>query len=101
MVLGVKNPPATVGDARDAGSIPGLDRSPGEGNGNSPQDSFFFFNLFICFSGCAWSVLLHRLFSSCGELGLPSRCGARVSHCGGFSFARAQGVRAIVAAPRL
>ena len=28
----VKNPPATAGDA---GSIPGLGRSPGEGNGNS------------------------------------------------------------------
>ena len=27
----VKNPPAS---ARDAGSIPGLGRSPGEGNGN-------------------------------------------------------------------
>ena len=47
MVLGVKNPPATVGDARDAGSIPGLDRSPGEGNGNSPQDSFFFFLIYL------------------------------------------------------
>ena len=30
----VKNPPANTGDA---GSIPGLGRSPGEGNGNSPQ----------------------------------------------------------------
>ena len=27
----VKNPPANTGDA---GSIPGLERSPGEGNGN-------------------------------------------------------------------
>ena len=31
----VKNPPANSGNARDAGSIPGLGRSPGEGNGNS------------------------------------------------------------------
>ena len=30
----VKNPTASAGDARDLGSIPGLDRSPGEGNGN-------------------------------------------------------------------
>ena len=30
----VKNLPANVGDARDAGLIPGLGRSPGEGNGN-------------------------------------------------------------------
>ena len=30
----VKNLPASVGDARDMGSIPGLGRSPGVGNGN-------------------------------------------------------------------
>ena len=30
----VKNPPAGVGDTRDMGSIPGLGRSPGVGNGN-------------------------------------------------------------------
>ena len=30
----VKNPPASAGDTRDIGSIPGLGRSPGEGNGN-------------------------------------------------------------------
>ena len=33
----VKDPPANEGDARDKGSIPGLGRSPGEGNGNSLQ----------------------------------------------------------------
>ena len=33
----VKNPPANTGDVRDAGSIPGLGRSPGEGNGNPLQ----------------------------------------------------------------
>ena len=32
-----KNPPADVGDT---GSIPGLERSPGEGNGNPLQYSF-------------------------------------------------------------
>ena len=37
--LGVKNPPANVGDIRDAGSIPGLGRSPGGGHGNPPQYS--------------------------------------------------------------
>ena len=36
---GVKNLPANAGDARDAGSIPGLGGSPGEGNGNSLQYS--------------------------------------------------------------
>ena len=29
-----KNPPANAGDTRDAGSIPGSERSPGGGNGN-------------------------------------------------------------------
>ena len=35
----VKNPSASVGDLRDMGSIPGLGRSPGEGNGNPLQYS--------------------------------------------------------------
>ena len=35
----VKNPPANVGDARDAGSIPQLRRSPGAGNTNPLQSS--------------------------------------------------------------
>ena len=35
----VKNPPANAGDARDAGLIPGLGRSPGIGNGNLLQYS--------------------------------------------------------------
>ena len=33
----VKNPPANAGDIRDVGSIPGLARSPGEGNSNLLQ----------------------------------------------------------------
>ena len=35
----VKNPPANAGDIKDAGSISGLGRSPGEGNGNTLQYS--------------------------------------------------------------
>ena len=34
VMLVVKNLPANAGDRRDMGSIPGLGRSPGEGNGN-------------------------------------------------------------------
>jgi len=30
----IKNLPASAGDGRGLGSIPGLGRSPGEGNGN-------------------------------------------------------------------
>ena len=36
----VKNPPANSGDVRDASSIPGLGRSPEEGNGNPLQYSY-------------------------------------------------------------
>jgi len=35
----VKNPPASAGDARDMGTILGLGRSPGRGNGNPLQYS--------------------------------------------------------------
>ena len=35
----VKNLPASAGDLRDVGSIPGSERSPGEGNGNLLQYS--------------------------------------------------------------
>ena len=39
MAVVVKNPPASAGDVRDLGLIPGLGRSPGEGNGNPLQCS--------------------------------------------------------------
>ena len=35
----IKNPPASARDAGDIGLIPGLGRSPGEGNGNPRQYS--------------------------------------------------------------
>ena len=39
VALVIKNPPASAGDAREASSIPGAGRSPGEGNGNPRQYS--------------------------------------------------------------
>ena len=39
MALVVKNSPAYAGDIRDAGSLPGLGKSPGEGHGNPLQYS--------------------------------------------------------------
>ena len=36
----VKNPPSSVGDARDFDSFPGSGRSPGVGNGSQVQNSF-------------------------------------------------------------
>ena len=37
-----KNLPANAGDPRDWGSVPGLERSPGEGDGNTLQSSLLF-----------------------------------------------------------
>ena len=45
--------------------------------------SFYFFTYIF---GCAESLLLHELFSSCGEWGLLSRCGVQVSYCGPWLF---------------
>ena len=39
VALVLKNLPANAGDLRDTGSLPGLGRSPGEGNGNPLQHS--------------------------------------------------------------
>ena len=43
VALVVKNPPASVGNERDLGSIPGSRRSLGGGHSNLLQYSFFFF----------------------------------------------------------
>ena len=60
MVLVVKNPPASAGDARDTDSIPGSGRSPGEGNGNPLQ--------YTCLENPtdrgAWWATVHRVAKS-------------------------------------
>ena len=43
----VKNLPANAGDATDSGSIPGLGKSPGGGNGNG-QRSLAGYSLWRC-----------------------------------------------------
>ena len=53
----VKNPPANAGDARDVGSIAGLGRSPGEGNGNPLQYSC----LGNPMDRGAWRATVHRV----------------------------------------
>ena len=55
MALVVKNPPASAGDIRDVGSIPGSGRSPGGGHGNpleNPMDRG------------AWRATVHRVAKS-------------------------------------
>ena len=53
----VKNPPVNAGDTRDVGSVSGLGRSPGRGNGNPLQYS--------CLENPmhrgAWWALVHRV----------------------------------------
>ena len=56
----VKNPPANVGDIRALGSIPGLGRFPGEGNGNPLQYSC----LENPMDRRAWRAAVHRVAKS-------------------------------------
>ena len=57
VALVVKSLPANAGDVRDAGSIPGLGRSPGEGHGNPLQYSC----LENPMDRGAWWAIIHRV----------------------------------------
>ena len=60
VVLVVKNLPDNAGDIRDIGSIPGLGKSPGGGNGNPLQ--------YACLKNPmdrgAWWATVHRVAKS-------------------------------------
>ena len=56
----VKSSPASAGDVRDAGSIPGLGRSPGGGHGNPLQYSC----LENPMDRGAWWATVHRVAKS-------------------------------------
>ena len=58
--LVVKNPPASAGDQRDVGLIPGSGRSPGGGNGNSLQYSC----LKSSMGRGAWEATVHGVTES-------------------------------------
>ena len=60
VVLVVKNISASVGDIRDSGSIPGLERSPGVGKGNPLQYSC----LENPMDRGAWQATVHRITKS-------------------------------------
>ena len=67
----VKNPPANVGNVRDVGLIPQLERSPGGGPSNPLQYS--------CLENPmdreAWQAVVHRVTKSCTQLkGLSTYC---------------------------
>ena len=69
VLLGVKNLPADSGDLRDAGSIPGLGRSPGGGSGSPLPYSF----LENPMDRGAWRGTVHRLAKSRTQLKRLSR----------------------------
>ena len=70
MALVIKNPPANAGDVRDAGSIPGLGRYLGGGNGNSLQYS----SLENPMDRGTWRTMVHRVTNSWTQLkGLSMR----------------------------
>lgn len=54
-----------------------------EGHQRGKQFSMdpFILKIILSIFGCAKSLLLLGLFSSCGKQGMLSICGARASHC--------------------
>ena len=60
MALVVKKPPASAGDIRDSGSVPGSGRSPGGGHGNPSQYSCWR----IPMDRGAWRATVYRVAKS-------------------------------------
>ena len=59
-----KTPPANAGDSRDAHTIPGLVRFPGEGHGNPLQYPY----LENPMDRRAWQATVHSAAQSCTRL---------------------------------
>ena len=74
MALVVKNLPVSAGDARDVGSIPGLERSLGVGNGNPLQHSC----LKSFMDRGALQAMVHGVVKSCTRL--STHAGAVISY---------------------
>ena len=82
VALVVKNLPANAGDIRDTGSIPGLGRSPGEGNGYLLQYSC----LENPMDRGAWWATVHRVAKSWTWLSDLAAAAADVEHLIKFTF---------------
>ena len=79
MVLVVKNTPASSGDVRDPGSIPGSGRSPGGGHGNPLQYSCLENNM----DRQAWQATVHGVVKSqtrLKRLSTYTQCSSHVDH---------------------
>ena len=55
-------------------------------SGAIPSQDLVGLGFFGLFFGCAESLLLCGLFSSCSEQGLHFSCRTQASHCSGFSY---------------
>ena len=75
MRLKKKNPPANAGDAGDTGLIPWWGRSPGEGNGNSLQNSF----LGNARDRGVWWATIHGVTKSRTQLSVHTHTDIRLS----------------------
>jgi len=82
VALVVKNLPANARDIRDTGSIPGLGRSPGEGNGYLLQYSC----LENPMDRGAWWAMVHRVAKSWTWLSDLAAAAADVDHLIKFTF---------------
>ena len=71
-----------MGEVGRGQTPPGILLSAG---GSSPKGLDFIFKIFIHFWLCWVFAAPFGLFSSCGNQGLLSSCGAWSSHCNGFS----------------
>ena len=80
----VKNKNASVGDIRDLGLIPGLGRSPGEGNGNPLQYSC----LGNPMDRGAWQATVHEVAMS--QIGLSTKNNFNVSLIQGHTKVESQ-----------
>ena len=87
--LDEQKPGACSGGARRSNMRLGQDRF-------SLSFSFFFFLIYLIYLFLAALGLCCcvRAFSRCGEWGATLRCGARASHCGGFSCCKARALSA-------
>ena len=68
-------------------------RNTGSVEQNFDQNYFFFFffpSIYLFIFGCVGSLLLHAGFLQLRRAGTALRCGARASHCSGFSCCGAQ-----------
>ena len=73
----IKNLPASAGDVRDMGSIPGLGRFPGGGHGNPLQYSC----LENPMDRGAWWATVHRITKSWTQLNMHIQSYHYVTRC--------------------